>query len=48
MIMYVNIVENTLKAKKKKKKLAVFAAPRPILNFCADPTTFFQFDKEIL
>ena len=32
---------------KKKKKLAVFGAPRPTLNFCADPTTFFfQFDKE--
>ena len=27
---------------KAKKKLAVFGAPRPTLNFCADPTTFFS------
>ena len=33
---------------KQKKNIAVFGAPRPTLNFCADPTTFFfQFDKEI-
>ena len=25
----------------KKKKIAVFRAPRPTLSFCADPTAFF-------
>ena len=36
-----------LEGLRPKKKIALFRAPRPTLNFCADPTTFlFQFDKK--
>ena len=41
-----NFTNKVRPKKKKKKKLAVFGAPLPTLNFCADPTTFFNLTKK--